>query len=130
MVGDKTVIVAGIGCRRGCPAEDIVALVRRAAAEAHCDASALAAPEFRASEPGLLRAAATLALPLLLVDREGLAAAQSRCVTRSQRAEQTTGFTSVAEAAALSAAGPAATLVMARIAGSRATCAIARGGAT
>lgn len=122
-------IVAGVGCRRDCPAEDIVALVRRATASAGCAVSALAAPDFRSDERGVQSAAATLGLPLTLVDRDALAAAQSRCVTRSMRVEHATGLASVAEAAALSAAGPASVLLMPRIAGARATCALARSSA-
>lgn len=122
-------IVAGVGCRRNCPADDIVALVRRAMASAGCVVSTLAAPDFRGDEPGVQGAADKLALPLTLVDRDALAAAQSRCVTRSMRVEHATGFSSVAEAAALSAAGPASVLVLPRIAGAHATCALARASA-
>jgi cobalt-precorrin 5A hydrolase len=122
-------IVAGVGCRRDCPAGDVVALVRRAMASAGCAVSALAAPEFRRDEPGVRRAAASLGLPLTLVDRDALAAAQSRCVTHSIHAEHAFGLASIAEAAALCAAGPESVLVLPRIAGARATCALARSGA-
>jgi len=122
-------IVAGVGCRRACPAEDIVALVRRAQAIAGCEAAVLAAPEFRAGEPGIEGAAEALALPLAIVDRAALAAAQPRCLTRSARAAEATGFASIAEAAALAAAGPGAVLLLPRIAGAQATCALARANA-
>ena len=129
MVGNEAMIVAGLGCRRDCPADDIVVLVRRAIESAGCTVAALAAPDFRGDEPGVQVAAVSLGLPLTLVDRDGLAAAQSRCVTRSMRAEHATGFASVAEAAALCAAGPDSVLLLPRIAGARATCALARSGA-
>ncbi len=119
-------IVAGIGCRLGCPASEIAALVRRALESTHCDASALAAPDFRAKEANVWIAAEDLALPLLLVDRHELAAAQERCVTRSEWAKHATGLSSVAEAAALAAAGPGSTLLLPRIANASATCALAR----
>lgn len=119
-------IVAGVGCRRDCPADDIVAVVRDAILRAGCEPSVLAAPDFRGEEPGVQRAATRLGLKLALVDREALAAVQSRCVTHSTRAAQATGFASVAEAAALSAAGVGSVLVLPRIAGTRATCALAR----
>ena len=121
-------IVAGIGCRRGCDGDAIATLVRRASGDAGCDVSALAAPESRGDEPGVQVAARTLALPLIVVDRAALLAVQPRCVTRSARVQDATGFSSVAEAAALAAAGPDATLVLPRIAGGGATCALARGG--
>lgn len=144
MVGDKTVIVvpaksgdfagrpaivAGIGCRPGCDGDAIAALVRRASSTIGCDVSALATPEFRGDEPGMQLAARTLALPLMVVDRAALSAAQPRCVTRSARAQLATGFASVAEAAALAAAGPDSALILPRIAGGGATCALARGAA-
>jgi cobalt-precorrin 5A hydrolase len=126
MVGGEAVIVAGIGCRRACAAADIVALVRRALATADAAAAVLAAPDFRSDEPGTALAARSLGLPLTFVERELLAAAEPRCATRSARAAETTGLASVAEAAALAAAGPGATLVLPRIAGPRVTCALAR----
>jgi cobalt-precorrin 5A hydrolase len=128
MGGEKTMMVAGIGCRRGCGGDVIAALVQRASRAADCVLSALAAPEFRRDEPGVQLAARTLALPLMVVDRTALAAAQPRCVTRSARAVQATGFASIAEAAALAAAGADAMLILPRIAGGGATCAIAGGG--
>jgi cobalt-precorrin 5A hydrolase len=52
-----------------------------------------------------------------------MAAAQSRCPTASLTAASATGFASVAEAAAIGAAGA---LLLPRIASSQATCAIGR----
>ena len=115
-------IVAGIGCRRGCPAEAIVALVRAAEAMAE-PVGALAAPAFKRDEPGLQQAADRLGIPLLFVEDAALAAAQARCVTRSEAAERATGFASVAEAAALGAGG---VLVLPRLTGAGVTCALAR----
>jgi cobalamin biosynthesis protein CbiG len=116
------VIVAGIGCRRGCPAEAIIALVR--AAEAIVETvGALAAPAFKRDETGLHQAAERLGVPLLFVDDAALAAAQVHCVTRSDAAERATGFASVAEAAALGAGG---VLLLPRLAGAGVTCALAR----
>ncbi len=118
-------IVAGIGCRTSCPAEEIAGLVRQAAALAACEPDALAAPEFKAGEPGLQEAAFLLGLALLRVSAVDLAAAQPRCITRSERAEAVTGTASVAEGSALAAAGPDARLRLPRIASAGATCAIA-----
>ena len=119
-------MIAGIGCRRDCPADDIVALVRAAVAAAGGGAViALAVPAAKDHEPGLHAAAAALGVPLLLVTPAALAAVQGRCVTRSTCAERTLGVASVAEGCALAAAGAGARLVLPRIASARATCALA-----
>ncbi|TCT13568.1 cobalt-precorrin 5A hydrolase [Tepidamorphus gemmatus] len=121
-------IVAGIGCRRGCTADEIVALVRRAMEEAgaaHCRLTALAAPSFKRDEPGLRAAADILALPLFHVGDDRLTAVQADCPTRSASALAATGQASIAEAAALAAAGPGGRLVLARIKSAAATCALA-----
>ncbi len=123
--GEEVRVIAGIGLRRGCPAEDIVTLVRRACAEAGRPVAALAAPAFKGGEAGLGAAAAQLGVALLLVDDEALAAAQAACVTRSEAALRAVGAASVAEGSALAAAGVGARLLLRRIAGARATCALA-----
>ena len=118
-------IVAGIGCRRGCPGEDIADLVRQAAILAGCEPTALAAPDFKAGEAGLREAARGLGLKLVAVAAADLMAVQPRCPTRSARAAAATGVASVAEGCALAAAGPDGRLILPRIAGARVTCAIA-----
>ena len=110
-------IVAGIGCRRGCPAEAIVALVHQAGG-----ADALAAPDWKRDEAGLIEAAELLGLPLLFADAAALASVQPLCPTRSVVAARVTGVASVAEAAALVGGGR---LVLARIGAGWATCALA-----
>ena len=117
MVGDQAVIVAGIGCRRGCPAEAIVALVRRVGG-----ADRLAAPTWKQAEAGLLEAARSLGIPLEWVDDAVLAAVQALCPTRSATVARVTGHASVAEAAALAGGGR---LVLARLGDGWATCALA-----
>ena len=95
-------LIAGFGCRRHCPAKAILAVLDRACRQAgHRAATAMAAPAFKADEPGLRLAAQHLGLPLILIDAGALAAMQARCVTRSARALRATGFGSVAEASAL-----------------------------
>jgi cobalt-precorrin 5A hydrolase len=122
MGGGQAVIVAGIGCRRGCPPEAIVALVREAEARVE-PADALAAPDFKRDEPGLRLAAERLGLPLLFEGDAAMAAAQVRCVTRSEAAARVTGHASVAEAAAMGADG---VLLLPRLTGMGVTCALAR----
>ncbi len=116
-------IVAGIGCRRGCTAQDIVALVRLAQDRAGCHVDALAAPEFKRGEPGLHEAARVLGVGLAFIDAEALEAVQPLCPTRSNAALRAVGLASVAEGSALA---PGGTLLLARIAGGGVTCALAR----
>jgi len=121
-------IVAGIGCRKGCGADEIVTLIRAAverAGIANCRFTALAAPAFKADEAGPREAAERLGLPLLRIGEQALKAAEPRCPTHSEAALEATGFASVAEAAALAAAGADARLVLPRIASGAATCALA-----
>ena len=116
-------IVAGVGCRSGCPAGEVAAAVRLAAAAAGQIVGAIAAPGFKQHEAGLHEAARLLGLPLVFVDLEALQAVQPRCPTRSGLAERTTGVASVAEGAALAASG--GRLLLARISLRGATCALA-----
>ncbi len=116
-------VIAGIGCRAACTPEALVSAVRAAEALSGRAATTLAAPESRAA---VARAAArALVLPLALVPLAALHAAQPRCVTRSARALAETGVASVAEGAALAAAGPHATLLLPRTGQGWATCALA-----
>ena len=118
-------IVAGVGCRRGCGAAAIVAIVRRAEGEVGRLVTALAAPEFKRGEAGLRDAAGIVGVPLLFVTNADLSAAQPGCVTRSGFVRRATGHASVAEAAALAAGG--GRLLLARIDNGSATCAVAGG---
>ncbi len=116
-------IVAGLGFQNGCAADDIVRLVRAAQAQAGCSAGLLAAPGWKRDAPGLHDAATRLGLPIVFIDDAALVAVQPRCPTRSAVAERETGIASVAEGAALAASG--GRLLLARIAGGGATCALA-----
>ena len=116
-------IVAGLGFRRGCPADDIVRVVQRAQDRIGCTVAMLATPDWKQREPGLHAAAVRLGLPIAFVDAAALEAVQPRCPTRSAVAERETGVASVAEGAALAASG--GSLLLARIAQGSATCALA-----
>lgn len=116
-------MIVGLGCRANVSAEDVLALIARALDGR--PATALATIASKVSEPGVIEAAATLGLPLLAVDFRAIEAAQARCVTSSAIALAVTGVASVAEGAALAAAGPRAKLVLARITDGRVTVALA-----
>lgn len=115
-------MVAGIGCRRGVGAAEVIAAVEAARA-VHAGAfDALAVVEAKAAEPALAEAARRLGLPLLVV----APAEETRLLSRSEASRAATGTGSASEAAALAAAGPAARLLGPRLVVGRVTCAIAR----
>lgn len=121
-------LAIGVGCRRGCPAEAVAALVTQARAEvARPGGARLFTIADKHDEPGLVEAARRLGLELVFLPREALAAAMADVVTPSAVAEARFGVASVSEAAALAGAGRGARLVLARVAAAGATCAIACG---
>ena len=72
-----------------------------------------------------MAAAAALRVEVVFVEDDALRAVQEFCVTRSVIVERAVGFASVAEAAALAAAGPGGRLVLRRVQRGGATCALA-----
>jgi cobalt-precorrin 5A hydrolase len=127
----EAMIVAGVGCRRGTAAAQIEAAIAAALAGAGLGLTAvrlIATSAAKASEPGIAAAASSIGVPLVLVAQDDLVAAAARAVTRSERVLALTGLSSIAEAAALAAGGPAARLIAPRIAVGPATCALADSG--
>ncbi len=119
-------LAIGIGCRRDCPVDSIVALVGAARDRVGRDRPArLFTLLDKVGEPGLCAAAARLGLDLVGLPRDALAAAMPGVVTRSAAATAAVGLASVSEAAALAGAGHRAVLILARIAAGGATCAVA-----
>jgi len=121
-------IVAGVGCRRGAPAPDIEAAIRAALARAGLAAQALDAVATIAAkqgEAGIKAAAEKLGVEVVVVPEADLHAVSDRAATRSERVLALMGVPSVAEAAALAAAGPGAHLISPRLAIGSATCALA-----
>lgn len=120
-------IAIGIGCKKGCASEGIVALVRRALAAAHCAGApaTLFTHIDKASEAGLREAAEKLALPLVFLQPENLRQVAGRVATRSPRVMARFGLPSIAETAALAGAGPASILLAPRLSEAGASCAIA-----
>jgi cobalt-precorrin 5A hydrolase len=126
-------IVAGVGCRRGAPAPDIETAIRAALARAGVGADALdaiATAQAKGAETGIAVAAEKLGVRVVLVPDAELKAASARTTTRSERVLALSGVPSVAEAAALAAAGPSAHLVSPRLVIRAATCALAATEAT
>jgi len=126
-----TMVVAGVGCRRHAPSADVMAAIEAAfagAGMAITSLRAIATTAAKHGEAGIAAAASSMGVPLLLVPPDDLAAASGRVVTRSERVIKVAGVPSVAEAAALAAAGPAARLIAPRVAVGTATCALAAAG--
>lgn len=117
-------MVAGIGCRNGVAAAEVLAAVEAALAAHGLDPvalSALATTAFKRDEKGIAAAARRLGLPLLVVEDE----ASDGTLTRSDLSLAVAGSPSVSECAALGAAGGNARLLGPRLALGPVTCAIA-----
>jgi len=122
-------LVAGLGLRPGTSEADILACLDEALALAGLSAEGthrLATLASRMAEPGLTAAAASRKAELVAIPDEALKGYEAACATRSVRIASRYGVGSVAEAAALAAAGPGGTLVQPRVATARVTCALAR----
>ncbi len=123
------VLALGIGCERGCAAEEIAALVRDTLAQAGLAAGAVAAIvsiDIKADEPAIQALAEALAVPARFFPASRLLDETARLTIRSEAAFRATGCWGVAEGAALAAVGPEGDLVVPRRQSRRATCAIAR----
>jgi cobalt-precorrin 5A hydrolase len=128
---DKTMIVAGVGCNRGAPAPDVEAAIRATLERAGVASDALdaiATIAAKKDEAGIEAAAARLGVAIVFVSETELKAAGDRAETHSERVLALTGVPSVAEAAALAAAGPSARLISPRLVFGSATCALAASG--
>lgn len=100
-------IAVGVGCRKGCAANEIVRVIDRALDLAHktrADAHALFAPDFKRSEPGLVLAAEQLHKPLLWLPVPELQAQAAHALSHSEQTLQRYGLPSIAETAALAGA--------------------------
>ncbi|WP_367135818.1 MULTISPECIES: cobalamin biosynthesis protein [Streptomyces] len=127
-------VYVGVGARRGVPGAEVLELIEQTLAEAGAEAgsagpprpSALVTVEAKASEPGLLEAAARLGVPLRSYGADALSRVAVPAGS-SAAALASVGTPAVAEAAALLAAGPGAVLAVGKRKSARATCAVAYG---
>ncbi|WP_035655023.1 cobalamin biosynthesis protein [Bradyrhizobium sp. STM 3809] len=123
-------IALGIGCRRDASLDAIERVIAQAlsvAKLAASDIAVVATARDKMHEPGLIAAAKRLGRPLLGVTQDELASVADRAFTRSDLVQRLKGVPSVAETAALAAAGRNARLVVPRLAQGAATCAVAQG---
>lgn len=121
-------IVAGIGFRHAAAAEAIVASIERALTSLdlpNARLAAIATAADRAGEAAIRAAAARFGLEPIGLTPAALRAVDAAVPTRSARIEAARGVGSLAEAAALAAAGPGGRLLLARIAQRDVTCALA-----
>ena len=126
-------IAAGIGCRAGCSAEQVLELLLRtltAQGRGLGEVQALCTADFKRSEPGLVQAAEQLHKPLWPLPLLELQRQSGSTLTHSARIVESFGVPCVAEAAALAGAaslGPGghARLLGPRLASESATCALA-----
>ncbi|MEQ8295378.1 MAG: cobalamin biosynthesis protein [Nitratireductor sp.] len=124
-------IVAGLGCRRGVTAEDILAGLTAGMAEAGLSGKLpdmLATGTMKRDERAIGEAGARIERTVVLVDGPALAAVEPALVTRSAASRKASGSSSLAEAAALAAAGPGAKLLAPRTIFGAVTCAVAQAG--
>jgi cobalamin biosynthesis protein CbiG len=119
-----TGLVMGAGCSRGCPAEELLALIGAVLDEAGAQPGAvraLATVDRRADEPGMVAAARHHGWPL--VTHPAPALRDVAVPTPSAVVAMHVGTPSVAEAAALLSTGGA--LLVPKRRSARATCALA-----
>jgi cobalt-precorrin 5A hydrolase len=124
----EAVIVAGIGCRKGAKAEAIDAAIEAALQRAGRPLARLdlmATASAKREEEGIVAAAKARGIRLIFVDQADLEIASARGATWSRRVLALAGVPSVAEAAALAAAGVKARLILPRIVVGPVTCALA-----
>jgi cobalt-precorrin 5A hydrolase/precorrin-3B C17-methyltransferase len=129
LVYHPPVLALGVGCERGCPAEEIADLARSALAEAGLAQGAVAAIvsiELKLAEPGIHALAAAFGVSARFFPADRLLAETGRLSERSQAVFRATGCWGVAEGAALAAAGPGGTLIVTKRKSRHATCAVAR----
>jgi cobalt-precorrin 5A hydrolase len=120
------IVAIGVGCRKDCSAEAVVALVRRALASAPgAHPLGLFTASDKVLEPGLIQAAHRLGLDLVPLTRDVLKERSGNAATRSVRVEHLFGIPSVAETAALAGAGPSSVLLAPRLTEAGVACAIA-----
>lgn len=129
---DGALLVAGLGCRKGCSRVELEALLHRAMREHGLPIAALgclASSEIKANEPGMHALAAHLGLPLALLSAAQLAPYDAAVSEQSALSKALTGSAGVAEASALAQAeimgNQKARLLCRKLRSANATCALA-----
>ncbi len=123
-------LAIGVGCRKGCASQAIVAIARRALERAgyQGEPAALYTHQDKDTEPGLIAAASELQMPLVFLGPKELLGASAHAETRSEKVLALFGVPSIAETAALAGAGEGSRLIVPRISEGGASCAVAKEG--
>lgn len=125
-------IALGVGCARGCAADELIGLAGQALAEAGVASAEIAAVhslELKADEAAVHALARHLGVPARFHSAEWLEAEAPRLANPSDLVFAETGCHGVAEGAALAAAGPGGSLLLPKRKSANATCALAEIGA-
>jgi cobalt-precorrin 5A hydrolase len=122
-------LAIGIGCRAGATAANIISLVQRTLDEARLDSAGakLFTIDTKGDEIGLIKASRLLAVPIVFLSRDALAARAADAITRSDRVQVLYDVPSIAETAALAGAGLGSHLIVPRVTAGAVSCAIAIG---
>ncbi|MFH1805838.1 MAG: precorrin-3B C(17)-methyltransferase [Pseudomonadota bacterium] len=121
------VLALGIGCERGCDAQEVITLARQTLAAHRLSPKAVGCVvsiDLKADEDAVHALAADLGVPARFFDAETLEAEAPRLATPSDVVFAETGCHGVAEGAALAAAGTDGTLIVTKQKSKRTTCAI------
>jgi cobalamin biosynthesis protein CbiG len=116
-------LVVGAGCSRGCPPDELTALVAAALDGLAGRVVAVATIDRRTDEPCMVALASARGVPVS--GHPAAVLAEVPVPTPSAAVARHVGTASVAEAAALLAAGPGARIAVAKRRSAHATCAIA-----
>ncbi len=119
----------GVGCERGAPVGEVIALARETLAAHNLAEGAVAAVvslDLKADETAVLALATTLGVPARFFAAARLEEETPRLANPSDLVFREVGCHGVAEGAALAAAGPEGVLIAPKRKSARATCAIAR----
>ncbi|MBI1245018.1 MAG: precorrin-3B C(17)-methyltransferase [Alphaproteobacteria bacterium] len=128
LVYHPPVLALGIGAERGAPEAEVAELAGSAIAGAGLAPTSIACVvslDLKSDEQAILALADKLGVPARFFDAQTLAREEHRVSQASDVVRAAVGTPSVAEAAALAAAGPDARLIVAKQKSKRATCAIA-----
>lgn len=126
------IVTIGIGCKSGAPSGEVLALVRATLAEAGLSprvVACIATVDRKRDEAAIDAVATRLGVTARFFSASELAA-ETRMAQVSERVADAVDTGSVAEAAALLAAGPDAKLIVSKRKSAHATCAIAATGDT
>jgi cobalt-precorrin 5A hydrolase/precorrin-3B C17-methyltransferase len=121
-------LALGVGCERGAPAPELIALADASLAANKLAPRAVAGVfslDLKADEPAVHALAAHLGVPARFFSAETLNAEEARLANPSEAVRREVGVAGVAEGSALAAAGPDGALLVAKVKAARATLAIA-----